>query len=533
MVLWNERGEEYKVIDGQQRLASLTILLAVLRDSIKDLEFKNSLHRAIFQRGDPLLQIPERERFKPWEELQEIFRKYIYRENGTRKFLEDFKEGRINYNGEDDPIYHVKEAIETFYELIERVISSDVLDDKLKKYASYLFNNVYVVVIKTASFGSAIRLFNVLNTRGLPLSSLDIIKAVNLEAIEDNELREKYANEWIELEKELGREKFESLLSYIRLIYAKRKVRKTLHEEFEMLYKSGQPRKGEPFIKLVKEYADIYMRKILAPELDVRNERREIEQLNKYKVLINIMKQYIPFSEWIPPLMAFYKKFKADNMLTDFLVKLEKKAVIEWMAGFTATERVTSFSRIIRLIDEANEPRDVINKMLFYKPPDARERGRTINYANREELERILESVLNSQEFYRLKGGKLAKYLLLRLDMEKWDLSSVAPQYTGIITVEHILPRNPPKNSEWCRKFDEETRRKWVDRLGNLVLLSGPRNSKAANYDFKRKIEIYFGKKWSSFKITQELRDYKDWNLEALRRRHEKLKREIKNIYLS
>ena len=53
MVLWNEKDEIYNVIDGQQRLASLTILLAVLRDSIKDKDFRNSLHGAIFQKKRP------------------------------------------------------------------------------------------------------------------------------------------------------------------------------------------------------------------------------------------------------------------------------------------------------------------------------------------------------------------------------------------------------------------------------------------------------------------------------------------------
>ena len=251
-----------------------------------------------------------------------------------------------------------------------------------------------------------------------------------------------------------------------------------------------------------------------------------------YKVLIIIMKKYLSFSEWIPPLLAFYKKFHADEYLVDFLLKLEKKAVIEWMAGFTTTERTTSFSRIIRLIDESTDPRDVINRMLTYRPSEARERGRFINYTNKEEVENILDSTLNRSDFYKLKGGKLAKYILLRLDMEKWDLGEGIPSYTGTITVEHILPRNPPLNSEWTRKFDEITRTEWVDRLGNLVLLSGSKNSSASNYDFKKKKEVYFSKKWTLFRITQELERYNDWTPETLKERHCILIRQIKKIYL-
>ena len=528
MVLWNEEGNTYNVIDGQQRLATLTILLAVLRDYIKDEKYKNSLHKAIFQEKDPLLQTPPIERLRPWEELRDVFEKYIYSTGGTEKLLKDFEGGRIRYIDEEDPIYHVKEAVETFYRLIKNSIPSDQRERELERYASYLFNNVYVVVIKTATFGSAIRLFNVLNTRGLPLSSIDILKSLNLEAIGDRALRDRYADKWIELEKEMGREKLESLLSYVRLIYAKEKARRTLHEEFERLYNSGKLSKGKDFIDLIREYAEIYMSKIIAPELEAGGS----ETINRYKALLSIMRRYLPFSEWIPPLMAFYRKFYKDDLLIDFLLKLEKKAVIEWIAGFTATERITSFSRVIRLIDATENPSEVVEKLLAYRPI-MRDRGRIIDYSNKEMLEKLLEEILDREDFYRLKGGKLAKYLLLRLDIEKWDLASVAPEHTGIITVEHILPRKPAKDSEWTRKFDEETRKRWVDRLGNLVLLSGPRNSRAANYDFGRKVKIYFSKKWTPFKITQEMRDYKDWDLQALKRRHEKLKQELKNVYLS
>ena len=528
MVLWNERENVYNVIDGQQRLASLTILLAVIRDSLQDEKFRRILHEAIFQEEDPVRRIPEVERLKPWDELLEKFRKYVYTENGTKTFLEDFRGGRIQYKDEDDPVYRMKEAIETYYRLIEEVVPEDMREEELEKFVQYLFNNVYVVVIKTASFGSAIRLFNVLNTRGMPLSSIDIVKAINLEAISDTAMRDMHADKWIDLEGELGREEFESLLSYVRMIYAKEKARKALHEEYDKLYSSGTLKKGEAFFNLIYEYADIYKSKVIAPEVTIRYESKA----NRYKVLAHIMRRYLPFSEWIPPLLAFYKKFYNDELLVDFLEKLEKKAVIEWMAGFTSTERVTSFSRIIRLVEESNDPENVINRMLTYKPPEARERGRVIDYNKPKELEEILNSTLDRRDFYKLKGGKLSKYVLLRLDMELWDLEGVVPQYSGVITVEHILPRNPSPDSEWVRKFDEKTRDEWVDMLGNLVLLSGSKNSKAANYDFRKKKKVYFSKKWTHFRLTQELQKYDDWNIKTLKERHRELINRVKNIYL-
>jgi hypothetical protein len=86
---------------------------------------------------------------------------------------------------------------------------------------------------------------------------------------------------------------------------------------------------------------------------------------------------------------------------------------------------------------------------------------------------------------------KIRLYVLLRLDTY---LSGGEAVYTlPRITVEHILPQNPPKDSQWLGWFpDKEARQNYVHRLGNLALLSGSKNSSAQNYDFDKKKSKYF-----------------------------------------
>ena len=52
-----------------------------------------------------------------------------------------------------------------------------------------------------------------------------------------------------------------------------------------------------------------------------------------------------------PPLLAFHDKFESDDHSLNFIIKLEKKVLVEWMAGFSPTERITSLNKIIKLID--------------------------------------------------------------------------------------------------------------------------------------------------------------------------------------
>jgi hypothetical protein len=249
------------------------------------------------------------------------------------------------------------------------------------------------------------------------------------------------------------------------------------------------------------------------------------ENENRYKNIVDFMREFLPFSDWIPPLIAFYYKFKNDEELVDFLLKLEKKFVTEWIAGFTATERITASGKLIELIEKCSSAREVMDKML--KPPiyTFSEYG----YKNEEEL---LRDKLNDVGFYRLRGGNLAKYILLRIDMEEWELENF-PGYRDIreITVEHILPQNPAENSEWVKIFTKDQRDEWTNKLGNLVLLSGRKNSRAQNYDFKRKKEVYFKPKCTPFRITQELENVNEWNIENLSSRHKRLIEKCISIY--
>jgi len=128
-------------------------------------------------------------------------------------------------------------------------------------------------------------------------------------------------------------------------------------------------------------------------------------------------------------------------------------------------------------------------------------------------------------------GGKLARYILLRIDLEKWELENFTG-YLGRITVEHILPQTPSNDSDWVKIFSEEEREEWTNKLGNLVLLSGIKNSRAKNFSFKRKKDVYFKGKSTAFKITQDLEKVEKWTITELKDRQEALIRDAKEIFL-
>ena len=92
----------------------------------------------------------------------------------------------------------------------------------------------------------------------------------------------------------------------------------------------------------------------------------------------------------------------------------------------------------------------------------------------------------------------------------------------GTVSVEHVLPQTPPAGSEWTRQFDgEATRRAYLHKLGNLVLLSRSRNSKARNLPFAEKKAKYFSADGggSPFVLTSGVLKEPEWTPDVVERR--------------
>jgi uncharacterized protein with ParB-like and HNH nuclease domain len=522
LVLFNKEGKTQEVIDGQQRLVSLTILFAVTRDLLNDQGLAQSLQKHIYQEADKLSDRPAVERVTPWPNLRRHFNDYIFKSGGTKQFLAQFNPEKID---KQDPVYHFYEAIQSYSEIL-----SAMPEDQLEAFIEYVIQKVYLVYIMTSSRTRALRLFNTLNTRGVPLSSADIIKAANLELITDQIMQDDYAKKWIDLETDLGREELGDLLTHIRTVKVKDKARKSLEDEYENLYSSKVFQKGKPFIDYLVDMADIYSTKIVSPKVTVKKQDRQ----NRYKLHVDYMRDYLPFSDWVPPLLAFCEKFRnGDEYLPDFVSKLERKTFIEWLAGFTETERITSFARVTESIEKSASEADVMSTMLTPPGPlPAQTRGRVLDYTNTSALKALIEPVLNDQFFYTLKGGKIAKYVLLRLDMEGTDLNNFAG-YQGMITIEHILPRNPSSGSSWTKDFSDQERTDWTNKLGNLVLLSGSKNPSAGTLDFQQKKQVYFKNKCSPFMFTSEILPYSNWGMPEVTQRQGKVVGRIEEIYLT
>ena len=90
---------EYEIVDGQQRITSIIILMSVIRDKTNNVKLKESISNSLYQKEDEFKGLKAKYRLTPWEELNDLFREYVYKENGTNKSLsssQDRKSTRLN-----------------------------------------------------------------------------------------------------------------------------------------------------------------------------------------------------------------------------------------------------------------------------------------------------------------------------------------------------------------------------------------------------------------------------------------------------
>lgn len=491
--LENEEFPEYEVLDGQQRLTTFFIMLAVLRDLIENPKNKNQMQEKIYQEEDEFNGVPERSRitYKIRDNIDDFIKSYIIEENGT------IKEEELNNLREEKNISvsHMANAIL----ILRRELSKK---ENIFEFAKYLNRKALFIYVSTSNTEDAFRMFTILNDRGIPLTSADILKSENIGALGSDKEKQKYAQLWEDIEAKYG-DGFDRFLQFIRTILVKEKARANLLDEFkEKVYDKKVLMRGKETFDLVEEYSDIYEKII---------DLQDSNLSNKFKNLITIMKIGLRSEDWIPPLLSYFEKFKYKN-LDEFLTKLEYKFAGDWICGITPTKRLDAMNNILKKIGNCSNSDEVLEDENIFN-------------INKEELKNSISGDIYQKQF--------SKYVLLKLEYLMSD-NTVHLSSFNCISVEHVLPQNPKNDSEWNKIFTKDERAKWTNKLGNLVLISKRKNSSLGNCDFKEKKEKYLKSRIDAFNGSKVFIESNDkWTVDVLQDRQAKnIKMLVDNKYI-
>lgn len=501
VLIKEENRPNAEVIDGQQRLTTLTILIAALAWNM-DGDQRNTMITYLQEPGNEFVGLEAKPRLTLRERDQTFFNNYIQNLNFNELENLDLE----YFANKEESQQNIRTNAILLLERIKNHFKND--REKIKGFIQFLLQRCFLVAVSTPSQQSAFRVFSVMNSRGLDLQPTDIIKADIIGSIPEPEGSE-YSELWEEMEVELGRSGFNELFAHVRMIFGKEKAKRALLEEFrsQVIAKIQNPK--DLIDKILQPYAKAFS---IVKNTEYKASTNA-QDVNTYLKWLN----RIDNSDWVPSAICFLAKYenKPDFVLW-FFKKLERLAAYLHICSKNVNYRIERYAKVLTGLERLESPNSPFGEL-------------DLTGYEKEEMKKALNS-----DIYALTARK-RNYLILRLDS---FLSDGAATYDhNILTIEHVLPQTVNPDSEWATIWqDASLRKEWRDRLANLVPLNFRRNIQASNFPFERKKKAYFGgqRQVSSFILTTQVLNADSWTPDhVVQRQHDLLNVLAENWELS
>ncbi len=390
----------------------------------------------------------------------------------------------------------------------------------INDFIEWLYFKVVFITITCPDADKALRIFNVLNARGLALSATDIFKGELLKHAKEHE-REEFVSRWNALSQKCSDNdlKIETLfswyLTHLNPVTSREKMEKRLVTWFKNLNK--------PPLEYLKGVEDFYNAYCWVLEMQDRHAH---------------LLSYLASDFWrvilCTSLLHRYSESEIET-LKELLVKFYYQ---NWVAGKTRTTRSQTSCNIIKALKEKKSVENIASIVKKYLDDDN-------NKITQNFREKLKDDHLYEKHKRASKNSWLRPILIL---VEYFMSDDPRPKriQTNDFHVEHILPQNPNLSSQWAKDFSEEERERYTHSLANLTLLGGKKNTKALsqvlNQDFKEKKEIYMGKPIAldnkkTFKVmtcydtTKDIaHHYTEWTPQSLEKREKELIEIIESV---
>jgi uncharacterized protein with ParB-like and HNH nuclease domain len=514
-----EKSSYFDVVDGQQRLTTLMILFCCFRNIHPDInntaeeeDLENvdltTLESSIISNGRA-----ERLKLFTHEQYRSDFENIIiHNRESVGEMQKPFKKQIKN---DEEPKF---KFINTY--LIFQGEIKQLSKEQAGEFLNYIFNQVILIRIDCTSREFAIKLFQVLNDRGMDLTSADLIKSYLLEKLlkkynkeEDVELREErekqFMADWRFCEqtiKDFEDTNMNDLFIIYEYMLLGANPKSSLVDELQELFKDSD---ANEVIADFKKFVTLY-----------RNEVYNKED----KVL---------YSFWYIRWNMYWRSIVLSALMNGYAdydrlkIVLRRYYYLYWIAGKTLTQiKQTSFN-IIKWVKENKSISDIeieINKKI--------------------EEDEIIKKALAELDV-DIYGEVWCKPLLILIEYNNSDNAN--PSFIPLskdLHAEHILPKEYRAYAEWGH-IKPEFAYDWINTGGNLTLLSGAKNIEASNNPFEVKIDVYKGKgkyenkdtKITGFRITQQVaNDFdantfeKQWNETSIKSRWNWFCKEVAQI---
>ncbi|WP_187922120.1 DUF262 domain-containing protein [Helicobacter pylori] len=499
----SKKAKTYDIVDGQQRLSTFILLAKVLATLYSE---------------------------RLTEESKDYLQESLITKYGKKDRLnfsavgfnskKDFQYALTSFN--DVPISNNKNNYLKNAICLKNYLRKKEIED-INDFIEWLYLKVVFITIICPDADKALRIFNVLNARGLALNATDIFKGELLKHAKEHE-REEFVSRWNDLSQKCSDNdlKIETLfswyLTYLNPVTSKEKMEKRLATWFNKLNKTPLE-----YLKGVEDFYNAY--------------GEVLEMQDRHAYLLS----YVASDYWRVVLCTSLLHRYSDQDIEALKELLVKFYYQNWVAGRTNSKIEQTCCNIINALKEKKSIENIASIVKKYLD------NNNVTQHFKENLE---DDHLYTKFYYTGKTAKKNSWVKPVLILVNYFMSDNAnPAYIKMdddLHVERILPENPDPSSQWVKDFSEEERGLYTHSLANLTLLGGKKNTKALsqvlNQDFKEKKEIYMGKPIAldnkkTFKVMtcydmtkNDVCRYTEWTPKNLEKRKEELIKYIESV---
>ncbi|GAA7498519.1 DUF262 domain-containing protein [Helicobacter pylori] len=494
----DEGKKTYDIVDGQQRLSTFILLAKVLATLYSE---------RLNEKSQEYLQ-------ESWSDRHEDGGKKkrkrldfdLVGSNAKKDFQEalDFFDDLDASKGENSKSNAPSKGKNSY--LKNAICLKNYLEEKeianINGFIKWLYLRVNFITIICSDTDMALRIFNVLNARGLPLHATDIFKGELLKKLTEEKEQEELVTRWENLRQKCLDNGFamETLfsqhLTYLNPTTSKERTKIRLNTQFDELQKSPLE-----YLDVVEDFYKAYVEVLEMPD--------------RYAHLLSYLEDNYRYAILCTSLLHRYSDQEIEA-LKELLVKFYYQY---WVAKKPKDQREQTCCNMIKALKEKKSMEHILsiartNLALYSVMQHFKENlGDSHVYKKQPTKNPYLKPILILVEYFMSDDPRPKR-------IEKNDFH-----------VEHILPQKPDPSSQWVKDFSEEERELYTHSLANLTLLGGKKNAEASNLDFKDKKKIYMGEEirldkrvMTCYKTTIDIaHHYTEWTPKSLEKREKDL----------
>lgn len=475
-----ETGERlYKVIDGQQRLTTFSLLILA---AIKRLKKINEEKRA-----DSLFK-----NFIGSENLiyLTVDKKLQLNRNNDFYYIQAVEGNKIPRRNVKETVRLMRESIDFFSEKFAAISEGEKISGLVEK----MVNRMFFTTLYIGEELNAYKIFETLNARGVKLSSADLLKNYLFSRMDDRgDTPDNIVDEWDEKWEKIGANiAGKSYPEYILAHWNSHHKLVRQNQLFRAIKQEIQQKEQSAnYLNQLVADCDLYGA-LLSENSEFWKDYKINQQLAKIKKNVSFLRLF-GIRQPISLLLAGYLNFEQDF-----------HSILEWVC-------VLSLRYNIICREHTGEQENLYNHICVEitkgcKIDDIKKKLLTLYPSDEKFLEEFSEKVMPTKH-----SNKKARYLLARL--EEFESNNTIDE--ADLTVEHMLPLNPEE--QWIDCFGNDWGQ-YNQRLGNMALL--PSKENLAQELFEQKKEILLK---SQYSINRNIENNSEWSIAEINARQKKL----------